>query len=142
MSAFGPKADITSASQNYDPKRTSRIGSARLTHFLAFCKSLRRHDAQNSSGSIVGKQVKRAIGTLPYVANAFAQVLQQPLFYHDFVALELEPNQHFGFQRTIEQAALPARKQVAGIERHTGRRDGRRPVPQRVLDAHLTGVPS
>ena len=54
-----------------------------------------------------------------------------------FSPSSVEPRQHLAFERADEQAALPAREQVAGVERHAGGRDRRRPVLHRLLHAGL-----
>src|SRR5712691_1022809 len=99
--------------------------------------SLRRRDPENPAGGIVGGEPERAIRPLANVADALVQPAKQTLLLDDLLAVELEPHQQLGRQRADEQVAAPGREQVAGVESHSGRRDRRHPIPDRLLHAFL-----
>src|SRR5215510_2711884 len=110
-----------------------------MTNVPARLVSLRRHP-QDASGGAVGEQPQRAVGPDAHVADALAQVLQQALFLAHLLAVELEAYQCLSGERADEQVAAPRREQVAGIERHAGRRDRWHPILDRLLHAGLLGA--
>src|SRR5215813_6452408 len=98
-----------------------------------YSQLLRRDNAQDPSRRIVGGEPQRAVGTLPHVADALVEPLEEPLLGADRFAVDLEPHQQRGGKRTDEQVAAPGRKQVAGVKSHAGRSDRRHPVLDRLL---------
>ena len=95
---------------------------------------------QDATVGVVGQQVKQSVRTLADVADAFAQVRQQPLLMRYLRPVELEPNQQGELQRPHEQVAAPRREPTGGVERHTGRRDRRIPIVDGLLEAGLGGT--
>ena len=67
------------------------------------------------------------------------QIGQQRFFRHDLVVRERQPVEHHAAQAADEDAVLPLRKQVAGVESEAGGRDHRIPVIDRLLHALLVG---
>ena len=65
--------------------------------------------------------------------------LEDALFAHDSLSIELEPHQQAELERTHQQVAAPAGKPVPVVERHSGGRDGRCPLVQRLGHALLVG---
>src|SRR5262249_7805837 len=98
---------------------------------------LRRRHAQDAARRVVGGEPKRAVGPLPHIANAFAQLLQQALLLDHLVAGPLEPHQDLAGERADKDVAAPGGKQVACGEGHSGWGDRGHPVPDRLLHAFL-----
>src|SRR5688572_6863124 len=84
-------------------------------------RSLPRSDPQYAASRSVGDQIELTIGSLTDVADALAQVLQEPLLLPDLLAAEFETHQQASSQRADKQVVAPLREQIAGIERHAGR---------------------
>ncbi len=77
----------------------------------------RRHP-QYPSVRTIGQQPQRAVRPLADVPDALVQVLQQAFLRRHGVAVQRQPHQHRAAQRAGEQAAVPFRKQLTGIEGH------------------------
>src|SRR5215468_8060401 len=96
-----------------------------------------RRDAENPTRGAVGGEPQRAVRPVANITNAFAQPLQQTLLLSHLVPVDFEPDQKLADQRADEQVAAPGRQQIAGVERHPGRRDRGHPVLERLLHALL-----
>src|SRR5205814_4932577 len=94
--------------------------------------TLFRSQPHQLSISLIGQQVEVTIRAASHVADASQHALQQTLFFYDSFALELQAHKHLVAQRADEEIAFPARKPLAGVERHARRRDGGHPVVERL----------
>ena len=69
---------------------------------------------------IVGEDVERTVGRGADVADASAAVLEQAFFRDDAVAVELQADERAVGERAEEQAVVPRRTGMPGVERHAG----------------------
>src|SRR5690554_4862402 len=72
---------------------------------------------------IAGEHVQRAVRSLPHLADPRVELLEQLLLGDDPFAVEHEPDEMAPGHSADEQVAAPLREQIAGVERHPGRRD-------------------
>src|SRR5262245_15988121 len=87
---------------------------------------LRRLDPQHRSLLLIRQQVQEAVGPLPHVADALAEIDEQRLapqllpFLVEENALEMSSAWDLArAQRSHEHVALPLRQLVTGVERHS-----------------------
>src|SRR5271169_5612028 len=112
----------------------------RATHASPLRSRFGGGEAQNAARAVVGGDKERTVRSLAHVADALVQLRQQALFLEHLLAVELEPHQNLTCKRPDKQVAAPRRKQIAGVKRHSGGRDGRNPVPDWLLHSLLVGA--
>src|SRR6185295_3562744 len=86
---------------------------------------------------VAREHVERAVGPLADFADSRVELYEQRLLGDDSLAVQHEPDEPLAGHRADEEIALPLGEQVAGIERHAGRRDRRHPEVDRLVDAWL-----
>src|SRR6266446_1028158 len=130
------------------PKFVWRSPAEAAAFALARCRGLRVGDRfsgnelENPSACFIGEDIKRAVGSLTHVTDAFAQIGQQIFFSDDSIAAEREPRQALRFQCAIEEAAFPGGEKISRIERQSRGRDGGIPVIDGLIHAGLRGSDS
>src|SRR5262249_33814680 len=75
-----------------DPVLAGRLDS-RLRGNDLWMESLPRGYAENPAIAGISHQIDCAVRTLPHVADALAEAVQQALLLHDLLAVEFEPHQ-------------------------------------------------
>src|SRR5690606_7372541 len=84
---------------------------------------LHRLDAQHLAIVVIGQHIDRAIRRLLHIADAGFQ--WNPLLLGGLLAVDPHPHDALCQQTTNQHAALPGRKQVAGVKPHARGRDAR-----------------
>ena len=74
---------------------------------------LSRFQAPNGRIVLVEQQIDQPVRAGAHVADAVAEIDEQALFVDDLVALQLQPDEELGAERSDEQVAVPAGKRVS-----------------------------
>src|SRR5215475_15567111 len=115
-----------------DPTRDTKALSAGRQEFLSAGRQ-----AQDAAIGVIRKQPQGAIGSLPHVADALAQIRQQCLLADHVLILEHKAVQRLAGEGANEQVAPPFREELPRVERRTRGSNRGVPIIDRLFHASL-----